>query len=91
MESISYKVNRRRGLTCKSFYAPQAFFIYIVKEMSDCIVLESTVTLLCWTHFSLGETPEENNVRSNMPVLRGVSACLCNNETKAHNVIRILC
>lgn len=51
--------NRIRGLTCKSFYAPQAFLIYIVKQMSDCVVLDSTVTLLHWTCFSLGKTPEE--------------------------------
>lgn len=88
---ITSMINKRTDLTCKSFYAPQAFFIYIVKQMSGCIVLDSSVTLLWWTCFSLGKTPEENNVRSKMSNLRGDSACLCNNQTKPHKAIRILC
>lgn len=71
---ITSTISKRTGLTCKSFYALQAFFIYVVKEMSGCVVLDSTVTLLCWTCFSLGKTPEENNVRSKMSLEETVSA-----------------
>lgn len=55
---ITSTINKRTGLTCKSFYAPQVFFVYIVKQMSGCVVLDSPVPLLCWTCFSLAKMEE---------------------------------
>lgn len=62
---VTPTINKRAGLTCKSFYVLQAFFIYVVKQMSGCTVLDNTVTLQYSICFSLGERPEWNN-RSKM-------------------------
>lgn len=61
---VTSTINKRAGLTCKSFCVLQAFFIYIMKQMSGCTVPDSTVTFLYSTCFSLGETSEWNNNRS---------------------------
>lgn len=63
---VTSTINKRTGLTCKSFCVLQAFFIYVMKQMSGCTVPDSTVTLLYSICFSLGETPEWNNNRRKM-------------------------